>query len=62
MKLQLVYLKEKGMACISHAHYDLCTIEKEPKNVACILTDKSGARLLRSWIKSYNESQGDKNG
>jgi len=53
-KLQLVYLPNKDMGCIPHAHYDLCTLEKEPKNVACILTDKAGAKLIRHWINQHN--------
>lgn len=55
-KLQLVYLKDKNLGCIPHAHYDLCTNEKEPQNIACILTDKDGAKLIRKWIKNYNRS------
>ena len=54
MKLQLVYLSNKNMNCIPHPHYDLCTVEKEPKNVACILTDKDGAKLIRKWVKEHN--------
>jgi len=54
-KLKLVYMPFKGGGCISHPHYDLCTNEKEPSNVACILTDKEGAKLLRKWIKGHNK-------
>jgi len=54
-KLQLVYLRDKGMGCIPHAHYDLCTLEKAPKNVACILTGKEGATLIKKWIKKHNK-------
>ena len=55
MKLQLVYLPYKDMMCIKHPHYDLCTLEKEPKNIGCILTDKDGAKLIRKWIKEHNK-------
>lgn len=55
MKLQLVYLPYKNMSCIQHPHYDLCTLEKEPKNIGCILTDKDGAKLIRKWIKEHNK-------
>jgi hypothetical protein len=54
-KLQLVFLRDKWMSCIPHAHYDLCTLEKEPKNIGCILTDKDGAKLIRKWIKEHNK-------
>ena len=53
-KLQLVYLRNKDMGCIPHAHYDLCTLEKSPENIGCILTDKDGAKLIRSWIEKHN--------
>ena len=54
-KLKLVYIRHKDMDCIKHPHYDLCTDEKSPANVACILTDKDGAKLFRKWIKAYNK-------
>ena len=44
------------MSCIQHSHYDLCTLEKSPKNIACVLTDKQGIKLLRKWVKKHNES------
>lgn len=53
-KLQLVYLRDKYLGCIPHAHYDLCTLEDEPLNVACILTDKEGAKLIRGLLKEHN--------
>lgn len=53
-KLQLVYLRNKNLGCIPHAHYDLCTTGKDPQNVACILTDKDGAKLIKKWIKEHN--------
>jgi len=55
-KLQLIYIRlPKGIVgCIPESHYDLCTLEKEPKNIACILTDKEGAKLIRKWIRIEN--------
>lgn len=41
--------------CIAHPHFDLCTLEKNPLNVACILTDAEGAKLIRKWIKIHNK-------
>lgn len=57
MKLQLVYLSNKNMSCIRHPHYDLCTLEKEPKNIGCVLTNKYGAKLIKKWIKEHNKAQ-----
>lgn len=57
MKLKLTYIRlPKGIVgCIPESHYDLHTDEKEPSNVACILTNKKGANLIRKWIKVHNE-------
>ena len=57
-KLKLTYIRlPKGtIGCIPESHYDLHTDEKEPLNVACILTDKDGAKLIRGLIKKYNEN------
>lgn len=56
-KLNLVYIKEKNMSCIPQPYYDL--YEDNGKgtgyNIACILTDKEGAKLIRKWIKQHNE-------
>ena len=54
-KLALAYIRLKGASCIQHPHYDLYTDEKEPCNIACILTDKEGAKLIRKWIKKHNK-------
>ena len=56
MKLKLTYIRiPKGtQGCIPESHYDLHTIEKEPSNIACILTNKEGAKLIRKWIKRNN--------
>lgn len=59
-KLKLVYIPFKNSYCIPHPHYDLCTIPKKKDqsdcyNVACILTDKDGAKLIRKWIKKHNK-------
>jgi len=54
MKLKLTYMNHsKGMLCISRPHYDLHTVEDNGEcfNIACILTDKEGAKLIRKWIK-----------
>lgn len=57
MKLQLVYLAYKNMSCIQHPHYDLCTKEKDPKGVACILSSgKESNKILKKMVKLYNES------
>jgi len=58
MKLKLTYIRlSKGVSsCIPQSHYDLHTVEKQPSNVACILTDKNGAELIRKWIKIHNEN------
>ena len=53
-KLKLSYIPFKHCNCIPHKHYDLHTIEKEPDNIACILTDNKGAKLIRKWINLYN--------
>lgn len=55
-KLQLVYLRDKGMSCIKHPHYDLCTVEKDPKNIACILVSgKVEINIIKKMVKDYNE-------
>ncbi len=58
-KLQLTYIRlpEGVSGCIPRSHYDLHTIEKNPSNVACILTDKEGAKLIRSWVKKHNKEK-----
>lgn len=57
MKLQLVYLRDAGMSCIQHPHYDLCTDEKNPENVACVLVNgKECIAILKKMVKLYNES------
>jgi hypothetical protein len=57
MKLKLTYIRipEGTPGCIPRSHYDLHTDEKQPSNIACILTDKDGAKLLRKWIKIHNQ-------
>ena len=54
-KLQLIHIPWKNCSCISQPHYDLCTLEKYPKNIGCILIDKDGAKLIRKWIKQHNK-------
>jgi len=56
MKLKLTYIRlPKGTkGCIEQSHYDLHTVEKESLNIACILTNKNGAKLIRSWIEKHN--------
>lgn len=60
-KLHLTYLSEKNMNCIPHPHYDLWEEAKPGSkrgyNIACILTDKQGAKLIRKWIKEYNNEK-----
>ena len=61
-KLRLVYIPFNDLSCIQHPHYDLCTVPKKKDgsdcyNVACILTNKSGAKTIRNLIKKYNEDK-----
>lgn len=55
-KLKLTYVKiPRGtQGCIPQSHYDLHTDEKYPSNIACILTDKEGAKFIRSLIDFHN--------
>jgi len=55
MKLKLTYVP----SCLEVVvpHYDLHTNDKNPVNIACIATDKNGAKLIREWIKQYNEGK-----
>jgi len=55
-KVKLIYVRlPKGMAgCIPESHYDLCTDEKEPSNIACILTDAKGAKFIRGLLDIHN--------
>ena len=55
LKLTYIRLPRGTVDCIPENHYDLHTDEKEPENIACILTDKDGAKLLRKWIKQHNK-------
>ena len=49
MKLKLTYINIPCCA-VRVPHYDLHTDEKEPKNIACIVTDKNGAKLIRKAL------------
>ncbi len=53
MKLQLVYMSVVSIdpACSGSDFYELCTKEKHPKHIACIATDKAGAKLIRKLIQ-----------
>ena len=53
-KLKLTYIQFKCIT-VNVPHYDLHTDEKHPSNVACISTDKEGAKLIRKWVKEYNK-------
>lgn len=50
-KLQLTWIPYKNINCIPHPHYDL---HRGEYNVACILTDKEGAKLIRKWMRKEN--------
>jgi hypothetical protein len=50
MKLQLVWIN-RPCCVVKVPHYDLCTDEKKPCNIACIATDKAGAKQIRKWIR-----------
>ena len=54
MKLQLIWIPFKGCPYIDKPHYDLCTIEKSSYNIACIATDKKGAKIIRRLLKEWN--------
>ena len=53
MKYKLTYINDSNGVCIPHPHYDLHTVEPDDGafNIACISTDKEGAKLIRKWIK-----------
>jgi hypothetical protein len=56
-KLKLVYLREGWMSCIPHPHFDLCSDEESPYNVACILVSgKECIGIIKKMVKFYNES------
>ena len=56
-KLQLVYLRDSWMSCIPHPHFDLCSDEKNPYNVACILVNgKECIGIIKKMLKLYNET------
>jgi len=59
MKIKLTYIRiPRGTTgCIPESHYDLHTVEKEPSNIACILTRKEGVKIIRKLIKIYNEGK-----
>ncbi len=56
-KLKLTYIRiPKGtIGCIPQSHYDLHTDEAKPKNVACILTDKEGAKVIKTMVRIFND-------
>lgn len=56
-KLKLTYIRiPKGtVGCIPQSHYDLHTDEVEPKNIACILTDKEGAKIIKDMVRIFND-------
>ena len=58
MKLKLTWIPCKCLA-VNVPHYDLHTVEEHPSNIACIATNKEGARLIRKWIKKYNQGEED---
>jgi len=55
-KLKLTWIPYKCCAT-TVPHYDLHTDEKQPSNVACIVTNKNGAKLIRKWIKQHNKKE-----
>ena len=59
-KLKLTYIRlPKGtVGCIPESHYDLHTDEEFPSNVACILTDKDGAKFIRGLLDIHNACVG----
>lgn len=58
MKLKLVYIPEGDTAGIPKPHYEICTDEKEPKNICCIdwlVGNKFSQSILRKMIRLYNK-------
>jgi hypothetical protein len=58
MKLKLVYISTGDTAGIPRPHYEICTDEKEPKNICCVdwvVGDKFSQSILRKMIKLYNK-------
>lgn len=50
IKLKLTYIPY-ACAAVKAPHYDLHTDEKRASNLACIMTDQAGAKLIRKWMK-----------
>ena len=57
LKLTYIRLPKGAIGCIPQSHYDLHTDEELPSNVACILTDKEGAKIIRQLVSIYNKEQ-----
>jgi hypothetical protein len=58
MKLQLVYVPSGDTGGIPRPHYEICTVEEEPKNICCldwIVGDKELQKIVRQMIKAYNK-------
>lgn len=53
-RLKLTWIPERCCAISNTGHYDLHTDEKKPFNVACIVTDSEGIKVLRKMVKDYN--------
>ena len=61
-KLGLCFIRESGMSCIRHPHYDLYEDDGTGNNtgywIACVLhSDKQSINLIRKLIKKHNEEQ-----
>lgn len=56
VKYKIVWIRYADTGGIPFAHYEICTDEKEPKNLACLDTTKEGIKIIRKMIKLYNDS------
>ena len=60
MKLKLVYIPYGDTGGIPRPHYEICTDEKEPKNICCIdwiVGQNFSQNIFRKMIKLYNKGE-----
>lgn len=58
----MVYQSLGDLDGIPHAHYEICTDEKEPKNITCldwIVGDKFSQKIIKQMITLWNEKYGE---
>ena len=56
VKLKLIWVPFK-CAAVSFPHYSLIESRKSGYVIACIETNKQGAKIIRSMIEDYNNGQ-----